>query len=107
MKLPPKSLIAFYNGRGKLLFDASRRMVDLSDTLMLHWPYASRTIYIGLSTRALRWKVWDEAALSNIENAIREDLNFDYYYVHVSRHSAPRRRPCSTEFVWKLLIRAR
>lgn len=104
-KWPPRSRLAFYR-RTKLLFAETDRELDLSDTLMGIWPYYSRTVYMGISSRSTRWKSWTEEKLQKIEDLIRYDLDFDGYRVTITRLTEAR-RPCTKEFLWKLRIRTR
>jgi hypothetical protein len=60
---PPKCRLKIYKRRTKLLFSERDRRLDLSDTLMLEWPHHHRTVYMGVSTKSLRWKRWDERAV--------------------------------------------
>lgn len=86
---------------------SSDRKLDLSDTLMLSWNKASRTIYFGLSTTDTHWRNWGEDNLSAIEKIIRYDLGFDCYYVNIKRISENQSAKCAEEFLWKLVIRSR
>lgn len=101
---PFKSRLAFYSGRGTLLFESRDRHLDLSDTLMLHWDKISRSVTFGLRIDSAKPEKWNEDKLLSIENLIRYDLNFDAYSVTISRLGRPGTL-CSTEFCWRLIIR--
>lgn len=103
---PKKSRIAFYNGRGKRLWDSTDRKLDLADSLMHSWEKASRTIYFGVSITADQRSRWDEKNISTIERHIRYGLGFDGYRVAIKRLSTNQRARCSEEFLWKLVIRS-
>lgn len=107
-KWPPKSVLTFYSFRGgdrRTLFKVSDRLFDLSDGLMLTWPWNSRTVYMGVSTASTRWDMWDDENLEKVEWLIREDLTSDGYRVRVTRLYATDMLPCSSEFLWQLQIR--
>ena len=86
---PPKPLLSFYTGRGKLLFQSKDRRLDLSDSLMLHWRPVSRTVTFGLRSESTRWRTWNEDAIAKMEWLIRYDLNFDAYTVTIKRLTKP------------------
>ena len=102
---PPKCCLNFYNGWHKLLFSSTDRLFDLSDNLMLTWPYKSRTIYLGLSTKSAQWSVWNEKNLSAIEWRIRHDLWFDGDSVTIKRITSGLKVQCKEEYLWRLKIR--
>lgn len=103
---PKLSRLAFYNGYGRRLWETKDRKLDLSDSLMLHWPTPTRTVYLGIRTGSDKWKFWDESNLSKIEQLVRYDLRFDGYYVTIKRATPKNRRRCTSEFIWKLVIRS-
>ena len=104
-KWPACGRLTFYRRKDIPLFGTSDRMFDLSDELMgWNWPHDSRTIYMGVSTKSVRWKRWSNEALEKIELLIRYDLGFDGYRVRIARLTAGS-PSCSTEFLWKLQIR--
>jgi len=102
---PPRCRISFYNGRNKLLWSSSRRNLDLSDTLMLDWPHASRRVTLGMSSqsRAACWHAWTEENVANLEYVIRHDLTYDGYRLGLVRLTNVG-IPCSDEFRWALRI---
>ena len=106
-KFPPKSLISFYNGRGKLLRTTKERRFDLADNLMLWRPHYSRTVYMGIVVNTLsdKWTVWDNDAMTHIENLIKRDLECDAYHVRIFRLCPVGVMGCDEEFRWKLMIR--
>ena len=88
------------------LIDKSRnRKYDLNDNLFQVWGSSTRTVYLGIETDSKNWPVWDENSLKEIEERIIWDLEFDGNQVDVSRHTAQLGRPCTEEFIWKLIIR--
>ncbi|HOY87242.1 MAG TPA: hypothetical protein PL131_12945 [Methylotenera sp.] len=103
---PSKSRLAFYNGWGRCLIESKYRRLDLSDTIMLNCKKASRTIYMGIFIESPKWQTWSEDEVIAIENLVRYDLGFDAYSVSIKR-MAEIDIPCSNEFRWKLLIRAK
>jgi hypothetical protein len=102
-KWPPKSEILFTNGRGKELFKTNDREYDLSDNLMGYWPRASRTIYMNLKSKSIKWESWSVSNLKFIENLIKYDLNFDAYQVSITKKSVVGGK-CTEYFCWKLKI---
>jgi hypothetical protein len=102
---PPNSRVSFYNGRGKLLWQASASRYDLAENLMFGWDKASRQIHFGFSTKNKHWTKWTEETISLIETVIRDDFSYDAYRVNITRTSTKIGAKCSEEFVWKLKIR--
>lgn len=102
---PPQSNLRFYS-RGVPLtaMYAGDEQLDLSDTLMLHWPHAQRTVEMRLNTLSDEWAVWDERNLAKIESNVRYDLGYDAYRVTITRLSG-QNEACSTDMIWKLVIR--
>jgi hypothetical protein len=85
------------------LFSETDRRTDLSDTLMFGGNY--RTVYLGVSTKSVRWQRWDEDNLEKIEALIKYDITFDGDRVQITR-LGKKGAPCSTEFLWRLQIRS-
>ena len=104
---PPRPEFAFYNAQGEFLFSERSPRLDLSDTLMLHWPRHSRKVILGLKSRGMSWTTWTEPRLRHVEKVVKDDLNFDLYSVTISRLTSRRWQPCTREFRWALSIRAR
>ena len=104
---PVGSRLNFYNGRGRLLGDFKNRRLDLADTLMLNWPKASRTVYLGIIRVTAEANCWDDNQVLKIEKRIRFDLNFDGYSVSIKRLRPVGQLSLATEFFWKLRVRPR
>ena len=102
---PPYPVFTFYDGYGKILFRESDVSLDLSDTLMLHWPKNSRTVYLGLVSNGKSWSTWTEKHITHVESLINYDLRFDGYRVKIQRLTQRRWQSCKKEFLWKLQIR--
>ncbi len=105
MKFPAGSIVRLIGAGNKCFFAAKRRQVDLSDTIMLHWPKISRTAYLGLQILGKGQTLWDETLLQHIESEIRNDLTFDAYRVQILRVSEAVGEGTDTEFVWRMRIR--
>lgn len=102
-KWPPKSRLNFYR-RNHLWCTTTNRETDLADFLMLRVPGAYLTVSMGLSSKSVRWKNWDEENVGRIEEQINTDLESDGYKVSSCRLSAIG-ISCDQEFLWKLKIR--
>jgi hypothetical protein len=104
---PAGTSLRFYNGRGQLRSSYINRRLDLADTLMLHWPLPSRTVYFALCRKNVDAGQWTEAEVLRMEERIRYDLNFDCYQVTINRLCPVDALPLTDEFRWKLRIRSR
>jgi len=93
----------FYR-RNRLWCTTKDRETDLADFLMFQVPGAYLTVDIGLSTKSVRWKNWDEENVQRIEEHIKYDLEFDGYKV-TSKRLSQTGISCDQEFLWKLRIR--
>jgi hypothetical protein len=88
-----------------MLWNSSKRDLDLADSLMLDWPHASRRVILGMSSqsRAGRWSTWNEENVGRMEYIIRHDLTYDGYRFGLSRLTNVG-IPCVEEFRWALRI---
>lgn len=109
---PPKPTFNFYDGIGNRFLESSDEDLDFADTLMQFWDEPFRAVTFGLSTVSKKWR-WTEENLRLIERLIKDDLEFDGYYVTtvrcmpaVGRHSPDTSEPLSEiqEFRWVLFI---
>ena len=104
MKFPAGSIIRLIGSRKKCFYAGKSRQLDLSDTIMLHWPKISRTAYLGLQIMGKGQTLWDETLLQHIESEIRNDLTFDAYRVQITRVSEAVGEGTDAEFVWRMRI---
>jgi hypothetical protein len=82
--------------------------LDLFDNLVLHSSQTTMTVYFGVSTMSTTWSRWSNAAISKIEEIVQDDFAADGYKVGLTRITQVgigARRRCSSEFMWKLLLR--
>ena len=104
---PVGATLHFYNGRKHMLRRSKDRRLDLSDTLMLRWDKASRTVYLAMCCKGRPDSCWDEEQVNRIERQIRYDLGFDGYGVTIARMRPLNVLPLEAEFIWRLRIRTR
>ena len=109
---PPFSKLSLYGDLPELILSSNDRMLDLSDHLAEYVRYgAGTTVYFGLKTISYFWETWTDENLSNVEQLIEYDLEFDGYEVEIERVTDERgslsqkqNAPCYHEFLWKLSI---
>lgn len=105
---PPLAEISLYDNAGRRYTRTHDRLLDLADNLGgMDLPVG----YVGVSTIAPDWLVWDESRLQEVEQHIRDDLEFDGFEVSISRESEPADPdrpgsgvPCSEEFRWRVEV---
>ncbi len=102
---PPRMLLYAYDEDMNVITRSTDRKFDLNDNLFQVWHEDSRTVHLGFETRSANWPIWDDESLRWIEMLIRHDLQFDGNEVEISRHTTSIGRPCTEEFVWKVVIR--
>lgn len=98
---------SLYTTRAALLARGTGARFDLADEVSVFLPLASRFksrgFLLGVVTASTRWQRWDNERLTEIEERIRYDLEFDLITSRLSRMSTPG-GPCSTEYLWRLRV---
>lgn len=108
VKWPPKCVLTFSDGRGKVWLQTTDRAYDLADRLMLSHPHSTRVVHLSVSTESEKWDHWTEENVGKVEEHIRYDLEFDGYSVRLRRLSKVSRTgpsACWVPFQWRLSIR--
>ncbi|MGD0487653.1 MAG: hypothetical protein ABSB94_10720 [Syntrophorhabdales bacterium] len=107
---PPRCRISVYQiEEGFVIWPpevSTERLFDLSESIDFPPNRKRVAVHFGLSTKSVRWPIWDERRLQQIEWRIKYDLEFEGYEVTIKRlgeHGSP----CFEEFLWKLSIRDR
>ena len=81
---PPECAIRFFDSAGNLFLESNDEGLDLADTLMQFWYEPLRAVTIGISTPCDEW-MWTESRLQRMESLIKDDLEFDGYFVTTVR----------------------
>lgn len=108
---PPLCQIRVYRSTQGLAFMTEDPFFDFADRLAHDVGRRPKVAYVGMLTRSPDWHEWTPQNLKRVENAIRDDLAFDGFDVHIERVTpllegkARKLAPlCASEFLWKLTI---
>lgn len=102
---PPRLLLYVYDENMTVIDMSRNRRYDLNDNLFQTWNNCERTVHLGIQTKSTNWPVWNEDSLRWIERLIVLDLEFDGNSVEVSRVTPGVDRPCTQQFIWKVVMR--
>ena len=105
---PPRCHLRFYRKDGSggyvLWLESRSRLFDLADNVTPDHPYRTRTVYFGVTARGNKWRMWNVSNVEKVEWRIRYDLRFDGHPVSIRRLTPVDDRPCSKEFLWRLVV---
>ena len=112
-KWPPRCTLRFWHETDDVddegeevwgfLEESHDRKLDFYETVMVGGSYDERIIRFEVVSESVRWPIWTERRLRQIEELIRVDLDADLCEVQVARLEGLG-KPCSSGAMWQLHI---